>query len=359
MKIVIILVLAFISLSLVSANTEGICRTIEVKVTSSMQAQSQTFTLDVKKLRNISFDVNKSEFENSSLVPIEQVGFVLEKTSNSKVLDVIHHKYLRNEPEQVWLPYSYTGNWSRNGLIINNQMARTSTSKQETPLVSFEFVNDVDLLSVTDADVSNILDNLISNSNKRKNTKSFVKNSIFLALNDLKTTEELEERARNTEKASLLAEIEKIKVLIKQTTVEINTITTTITKTETLYSTSQKELDETSNKISQTILLIKQLQIEIEKATQDLLVFDKTEPADLATKTTLFEQAIKMVKYPTEDGKSFLLEYGICTSERKKSINDNYSMCVPTVNTVQQLQACLTVNSDQHLVKRKLRRGKF
>jgi hypothetical protein len=356
MKIVIILLLAFISLSIVSANTEGICRTIEVKVTSSMQPQSQTFILDVKKLRNISFDVNEKDFENQSLVPIEQVGFVLEKTSSSKVLDAVHHKYLRNEPEQVWLPYAYTGDWSLNGFIINNQMARSSLSKTEKPLVSFEFVNDVDLQSVTDKDLVKLLANLESNSVKRKTTKSFVKNSIIAAVGKLKTTGELEAQQRINEANKIEERKKEITLEIKTLETKVTETVTTITTTEALYSTSQKELDDLNNQILNIIRLIKNKEEQIEKATLDL---KNMAPLDVEQLKSLFKVEIQMVHYPTEEGRSFKDEYKISTQERAQSVKNNYESCNPNLTTIDQLYKCLEYNAQTHLIKRKLRRGKF
>merc|ERR1712160_98522 len=118
MKITI-LFLAVISISLAFVASNEMCRNAEVKVTSSIQKTAQTFTVDVKKIW-------------------------------SKIaMGTIHDKYLRNEPESVWLPYSYTGEWTRNGYVISTQLSRTSDSKTETPLVNFEFVNDVDLMSIS------------------------------------------------------------------------------------------------------------------------------------------------------------------------------------------------------------------
>merc|ERR1712032_524529 len=81
---IIILFLAVISLALVASNE--MCRQTEIKVYSSIQPVSQSFNLDVKKIKGIEFQVSESEFKGSNLVPLEQVGFVLEK--------VLHQKFL-------------------------------------------------------------------------------------------------------------------------------------------------------------------------------------------------------------------------------------------------------------------------
>merc|ERR1711934_753595 len=107
---------------------------------------------------------------------------------SSKVLDQIHHKYLRNEPESVWLPYSFAGDWSRNGFVISTQMVRTSTSKSDKPLVAFEFVNDFDLNSISTSDMNAFLVNLRGNAEKRKIIKQVVKNSILKAADSYSTS---------------------------------------------------------------------------------------------------------------------------------------------------------------------------
>lgn len=187
MKIVI-LFLALISIAVVSS-TE-MCRSTDVKVYSSMNPVAQSFTLDVKNLRGVEFETNEAEFKSVELIPLEQVGFVLEKKASSKVLDAIHHKYLRNEPEQVWLPYSFAGDWSRNGFVISTQMVRTATSKTDKPLVAFEFVNDFDLNSISSSDMNAFLVNLRGNAEKRKIIKQVVKNSILKAADSYSTSSE-------------------------------------------------------------------------------------------------------------------------------------------------------------------------
>merc|ERR1712160_209320 len=97
MKITI-LFLAVISLAFVSSNQ--MCREMEVKVYSSMQPIAQSFKLDVMNIKGIEFKINADQFNKEEFVPLDQVGFVLEKTENSKVLDTIHHKYLETNLNQ-------------------------------------------------------------------------------------------------------------------------------------------------------------------------------------------------------------------------------------------------------------------
>merc|ERR1712032_1526003 len=211
MKIVI-LFLALISITVVSSTQ--MCRGTDVKGYSSMNPIAQSFTLDVKKIRGVEFETNEADFTSAELIPIEQVGFVLEKKASSKVLDQIHHKYLRNEPESVWLPYSFVGDWSRNGFVISTQMVRTSTSKSDKPLVAFEFVNDFDLNSISTSDMNAFLVNLRGNAEKRKIIKQVVKNSILKAADSYSTSSQSLDAMKKKNKTT--QQIASLKVTLKK-----------------------------------------------------------------------------------------------------------------------------------------------
>ena len=57
-------------------------------------------------------------------------------------------------------------------------MTRTPANKKEMPLVSFEFINDQDLESISKDDMNKILSYLQNNSNKRKDVKTYLKKMI-------------------------------------------------------------------------------------------------------------------------------------------------------------------------------------
>ena len=351
MKIIISL-LAIISMTFVMANTNEICRAVEVKVYSSIQPVSQTFNLDVKKIKSITFGVDENEFKANNLIPLEQVGFVLEKSASSKIVDSIQHKYLRNEPESVWLPYSYSGDWSRNGFVITNQMKRTSSSKTEYPLVSFEFVNDVDLNNITNNDMDVILTNLRFNSGKRKTIKTIVKNKVSNTQNAyLSATNSLDAMQKKNQNAK--AQIAELKTKLQLTITEITTLTTTektLEKEESVKSASLSSInDQIDDMITRLALLNKQLKGE--EAS-----LKATKPTDLTQLNSVLKSALLNVQFPPKSPDRFLEEYSIAQASKFKIVTDNYNFCKQDATLIQQC-GMATFGSSQ--IKKKLRRSFF
>lgn len=351
MKIVI-LFLTLIALNIVAS--EEMCRTIEVRVTSSMQSQAQTFTLDVKKIRDINFSVSKENFEGSSLVPLEQVGFILEKTASSKTLDAIHHKYFRNEPEQIWLPYSYTGDWTINGYYIFNQMTRTSTSKTEKPLVKFEFVNDVDLDSVSPANVNDILKRLEHNSQQRIETKTYVKEQIIKA-NDGYTTTKVSYETKESVNKDSKTEITKYKQLLKTVEEEIVQKTTTITTNEEKKAQSDANYDSINNELNKVIEQITVIEKEIAKAQFEL---ESYKPTDVTIIQNHLHNYLQIVEMPKQFPWEFLQEYSYSTTEKYNIVQKAYTNCNKNKDTIIPCMEAVG-RSDVAAKKRKLRRGFF
>ena len=324
MKITI-LFLAVISISLAFVASNEMCRNAEIKVTSSLQNKAQTFTVDVKKIWNkIAMGTNDDQFLSGSLIPLEQVGMVLEKTASSKVLDAIHHKYLRNEPESVWLPYSYAGEWTRNGYVVSTQLSRTSDSKTETPLVNFEFVNDVDLMSISDKDMDQFRAFLQHNSEKRKIIKIFVKTQIGHYQDAYTTSTE----ARKAMKASNVDKRSQIVTMKATLTTTITTITTLTTKITTLESTAaghaaalQKVNDEIDDIIARLVILNKLLKQE-EKELNAIV------PKDQTWTQSAIDYYAQLLAYPQDVFGSFLNEYSISPANRKQLVVVNYRECV-------------------------------
>ena len=353
MKIIIsLLAITIISMTFVVANTEEICRQAEVKVYSSIQPVSQTFNLDIKKIKGISFKVDENEFKANALIPIEQVGFVLEKTPASKVLDAIQHKYLRNEPESVWLPYAFTGDWSRNGFVISNQMKRTATSKTETPLVSFEFVNDIDLDNVTNADMDKFLNSLRFNSEKRKTIKTIVKNKVMNTQNayieadkSLKSMQTKNQNAQN--------QITELKAKLQIVITEINTLTqteTTLRKEESVKSAALTTVDDQINDlIGKLAVLNKQLKNEE-------LSLNQTKPTDITSLQYTLKSSLLNVQFPPKSPERFLEEYSIASGQKFQYVQENYNNCVQKENLLQQ---CMMATFKSSQIKKKLRRSFF
>lgn len=351
MKITI-LFLAVISISLAFVASNEMCRNAEIKVTSSLQNKAQTFTVDVKKIWNkIAMGTNDDQFLSGSLIPLEQVGMVLEKTASSKVLDAIHHKYLRNEPESVWLPYSYAGEWTRNGYVVSTQLSRTSDSKTETPLVNFEFVNDVDLMSISDKDMDQFRAFLQHNSEKRKIIKIFVKTQIGHYQDAYTTSTE----ARKAMKASNVDKRSQIVTMKATLTTTITTITTLTTKITTLESTAaghaaalQKVNDEIDDIIARLVILNKLLKQE-EKELNAIV------PKDQTWTQSAIDYYAQLLAYPQDVFGSFLNEYSISPANRKQLVVVNYRECVKDAARV---VACKEANDySSGALKKKLRRG--
>jgi hypothetical protein len=327
------------------------CRQTEIKVYSSIQSVSQSFTLDVKKIKGIEFQVSESEFKGANLIPLEQVGFVLEKTASSKVLDATHHQYLRNEPDSVWMPYSYSGDWTRNGYVITNQMKRTSASKTVRPLVSFEFVNDFDLMSVTSDDMNKFLVSLRYNSEKRKLIKTTVKNSI-LAAADLYTTNTEALKKMKANNVNTKAEITSYKAKLSTTVTEITTLTTKITTLETTEATKSAELSKINDQIDDIIAQLAILNAQLKTEEKDLLA---TRPTDISQIQSNLNVQLQAMQYPQRAPERFLEEYAIASGDRPAIVQANYKDCLPQEN---KIFACYGANMKKSKVA-KLRRSFF
>jgi len=344
-------ILSFISISLAFVASNEMCRNAEIKVTSSLQNKAQTFTVDVKKIWNkIAMGTNDDQFLSGSLIPLEQVGMVLEKTASSKVLDAIHHKYLRNEPESVWLPYSYAGEWTRNGYVVSTQLSRTSDSKTETPLVNFEFVNDVDLMSISDKDMDQFRAFLQHNSEKRKIIKIFVKTQIGHYQDAYTTSTE----ARKAMKASNVDKRSQIVTMKATLTTTITTITTLTTKITTLESTEAGQagaLKTVNDEIDDIIARLAILDILLKKEEKE---FSDIVPKDRKYTNDAIFYYSQLLEYPKDPFGSFLNEYGISTTNRNLLVVGNYRECVKDANKV---AACKNFNDYSSGALKKLRRG--
>ena len=357
MKIAI-LFLTIISLTFVSTNlleslsSESMCREITVKVYSSIQPISQTFTLDVKKIRLINISDRESEFTSKNFVPLEEVGFVLEKTETSKTLNPIQHRYLRNEPTSAWMPYSYSGDWSRNGYVISNQMKRTSTSKTETPLVSFEFVNDKDLMSVSEEDMISILNWLKMNSEKRKTIKTQIKGKINVYQNAYFETMNTIANMKKTNNDNK-AEIAKLKIRINVLITEI----TNIEKEEDKLDIEEAQKSAIMNTNNDDIdIIISKLTVLKLQLTKEEASLNDLKPTD----TTLLQQELKSallnIKLPQFPPQKFLEEYSIGKGNNAGTVKNAYENCVPEMSKFEKCKFALLFTGS---LKKKLRRSFF
>jgi len=347
MKITI-LFLAVISLAFVSSNQ--MCREMEVKVYSSMQPIAQSFKLDVMNIKGIEFKINADQFNKEEFVPLDQVGFVLEKTENSKVLDTIHHKYLRNEPESVWMPYAFAGDWGKSGFVITNQMKRTSTSKVDHPLVGFEFVNDFELETISAADMDILVTNLRYNSEKRKIIKTYIK-GLILKYSALSTTSTESLKAMKAANFDKKAQIASLTILLQKTVREITTSITTITQLEGEVAVKASGLATVNSEIDDIISKIAILNARLRK---EELEFTQIVPKDRSYTNGAIEYYSNLVEYPQTTLGKFLDEYSISSGEKFSIVSENYAKCIKTLNLIGECQEANFKSSQA--IKRKLRK---
>ena len=353
MKIVIILA-ALVSLTFVSSNlfstSEGICKDSEVRVTSTLQKTPQSFTLDFKKLKTVNIRDRENDFTSKNLIPIEEVGLVLEKLESSLTLDATHNRYFRNEAKSVWLPYSHTGEWTRNANIISNQMMRTSASKTETPLVSFEFIFDSELKSVTDEDLNNILSWLKINSNKRKVIKTNIKNNILKYQNDYMNgkTSVTQMKTTNT---NTQTEITRITNEISKITTEITTLEVKLKTVKTEVTTQTTNLNGVNEEINAVIAKLEIAKAELVLQTKLLNEYKITDTKQLEIE---FNSALVNIKLPQTAPERFLEEYAIST--QYNYVKSAYDLCIPSKD---KWMACWNSIKQSHKLKKKLRRRFF
>lgn len=347
MKIVIF-ILAIIAVKI--EQTLQMCRNVNVQVSSSMQPKEQTFKLDVKKIKSKDFKVNENQFNSGSLVPIEEVGLVLEKLPNSKVLDPIHAKYFRNENSTIWIPYSYASNWVRNNFKVSTQMTRTSTSNTDTPLVHFEFINEKDFLNISEEDMTNFLNILRKNTNKRQTIKTVIKdnilsfqNSILRAIEDIKNA-----KAANAKIDKLIEEnlkkLEELNKKIEAITKEINTVNTEVSVQTTETRKQENYLTDLTNNL-------KDLEKDLEKKKKSL---SQLKPTDLTAIKNNLEQSASNMIYSNIAPKEFKIEHSISINKLKEYVESSYKECNAKVENVNK---CL--NLAEKKVIKKFRKSFF
>ncbi len=350
---IIILFLAIVCCTLVSVKSEEMCRNLEVRVTSSLQPNAQTFTIDVKKLRFVKIEINDKEYRAQNLVPHEQAGLVLEKTPSSNTLDPIHHKYLRNEPTFAWLPYSYASDWSLNGFKISSQLKRTSESKTEYPLITFEFANDQEISNISAEDMDKLATNLRANTSRRHLIKTTLKANINKAQDAfvLKTKIFKETSEKNTNSATQLVELRR------QLAVTITEITTLVTQEAALEKSLALEasaLDQTNEQLN---ILNNKLKLLVDSLKLEESNLNAIRPTDLSALQKTLAINLTGVQYPQTKPAQFLDEFGIATEKKRTIVSENYTNCNQKAELLVKCQSFVTSSSS--LAKKKLRRNFF
>jgi len=353
MKIAI-LFLTLIGLSFASAteSTTGMCLDFEVNVYSSNSPAKVSFNIDMRKLKKAQIKDNREQFQNNNhdLVPLEQVGLVLEK--KVKNLPEEHHKFLRNTEENVWMPYAYAGRWHRSGYVISNQMMRTSVNKDETPMVHYEFVFDPDLNNISNQDMDAILIALQENTKKRIEIKTMIKDTVFRYQDTyLAAHEALQILIQKTREAKdqLIVEEKKLTAVKNDIMKSNGQIAVLIKLKETLTINVQ---DITSKLVEKNDNL-KILQEILRSQQEDLKNFKKTDVSiDLAYR----KQQVAIMSYSKVPPEEFKKEHEIAVTKKMENVNTNYAKCN---NQVENAIACNTATRAAMSLAKKLRKGFF
>lgn len=331
--------------------SEGVCMNLEVKVSSNLQTEAQTFDINMKTLNTAKFGVNKQDFEGATQIPLNQVGLVLEKTEISKSLDAIHHKYLRNAAETVWFPYAYAGKWTVNSFTIDNQMTRTSASKTETPLVSFEFVYDAFIKNLDAKDMNGILLKLQENTDLRISIKKKVKKQV-LEFQDKYLEADQSIKKTIADNKSIQSQLVQLRKKLQQVITEITTYETTEVTLRSEVALRTSSLTKTVNEISDLLLQIANLEKKIAMAEAALANF---KPTDVSSEESNLKTFVPNVSFPLDAPDRFKEEFSISQTTAKDRVFNGYQYCDATANNIANCY-----NVVQHgTAWKKLRRGFF
>lgn len=249
------------------------------------------------------------------------------------------------------MPYAYAGRWHRSGYTISNQMTRTSTSKTDLPMVSYEFVFDPELVNITNEDMDAILGALQINTRKRIEVKTMIKDTVFKVqdtyLQAHTALEEMKKFNRDT-KAQIAEQEKKLKAtitLITKYNVEMAVlIKLKETQTVNVQNLTTQLLD-LNEKLKQLMEILRTQKLELKN-------FKKT---DISTETAYLNQQSAIMSYSKVAPLEFKKEYGIAVTNKQNNVNTNYEKCN---NQVANAMACNSASMNTSLLK-KLRKGFF
>lgn len=319
--------IAILFLAIIAINinvTNQMCRNVDINVNSSVQEKKQTFGFDVKNIRKVNFATNEAEFNKAStLIPLTQVGLLLNKKESTGEIDATHLKYLRNEKDSVWIPYSYVDTWTRNGYVLSAQMSRTSTSTEEKPMVNFEFVNENSLGNVSNDDMIAFLSKIQSNTMKRQNIKKALKESVLKAQNGYLSAKDLYEKTKKDQKelkkkiSELEAQLKAVIVKITNIDSSIDKITKDVTVKRGLKSTAEDTLEQKTTS----------LKVETEYLVALELKLKNFKPQDLTDLKNSLNQWLIVMSFPKNKPAEFKEEYGSSADRSKKTVEKAYADC--------------------------------
>ena len=311
----------------------------DVHISSSMQKIPQIFLMDAKAIKLASLKERILNIKENEFVEANELGLFLGKTPQSDKLDDIHHKYLRNEKNRVWLPYADAGEWkgsfNPNGTsIITNQLKRTSNSKKETPLFSLQFQYDKDWEIISEMELNQIVHWLNENTNKRKNTKTLLKIRIKQgAMNYTIAKKQIEDVKKNRTDKQTKIQVSKNKIRTVET--DINTLKQDLEKAEKELAAAAKSVSD-SEKFTQRLNNMNEniaKEIHREKVAKSQIRVPNSDgiKMEIATIRTL-------INLPTQAPLGFKDEFSLSLND---AVDKAYGACVPSDDRLDECKQSL------------------
>lgn len=311
----------------------------DVQITSSLQRKPQTFLMDAKAIKLASLKERNLNIKDNEFVEPNELGLFMGKTPQSDVLDTVHHKYLRNEKNRVWLPYSYAGEWkgvfNPNGTsTITNQLKRTSNSKTETPLITLQFQYDKDWEIISQTELNQIVHWLNENTNKRKNIKTLLKIKIKqAAFNYTMAKKQVDEsRKKRTDTQTRIRTTEN---KVRTVQIEIETMKKELEKAEKELAVAAKAVSD-SEKLTQRLNNINEnlaKQIQREKIAKSQIRVPNSDAIKMEIST------IKaLIRLPDRAPLAFKDEFSLSLND---AVDKAYGACISAEERVDECQNSL------------------
>lgn len=311
----------------------------DVQITSSIQKTPQTFLMDAKVIKLASLKERNLNIKDNEFVDSHELGLFLGKTPQSDNLDTIHHKYLRNENNRVWLPYSYAGEWkgifNPNGTsTITNQLKRTSVNKKETPLITMQFQYDKDWEIISQNELNQIVHWLNENTNKRKNLKTLLKIKIKQAAFNYTIAKKNIDQIVN-KKTEVQARVQKRQARILAVQNNITHLKQELEKAEKELAAAAKAVSD-SEKVTQNLNnanenLAKQIQREKVAKSQIKVPNNDAIKMEISTIKAL-------IRLPTQAPLAFKDEFSLSVND---AVEKAYGACIAAEEKVGECEASL------------------
>jgi len=334
--------------------TNEMVQIFDVKIKSNIQPKQQSFLLDAKAIKLSSRKERSLDFNEKEFVEPNELGLYLGKTLDSENIDAVHHRYIRNEKNRAWIPYAYCGEWkgmfNPNGTsIITNQLKRSSVSKTETPLITIEFQYDKDWEIISEKELNLIVSWLNENSQKRRNIKTALKNTIKQAETNYTNAKNLLDQTKNkklnNEKATRETEQK-----IKQGDDNLKQLQDLLTKAQEELAKAQGAVFD-SDKIQQALnnqLILLGKQINREKIAKTQIIVPSPQTINLE-----IQNLQNIIALPDVAPGRFRDEFDLMDVQ---SIKDAYNTCNRDMNSIDACKANLDQYRSSKVTRRYMRR---